>query len=133
MGNKIGIKKNNRLKNKDIIMKEYKIIFVGDSGVGAKTSLLNRLDRDIFDLDCSSTNFDSRIKKSYEYKNGKKINLYLCDSAGQNLYKNITEFLMKDSDCVILGFDITNEESFKNIQDYWYQNQKKFQVQIYFI
>ena len=125
MGNKIVSKKNNRLKNKVIIMKEYKIIFVGDSGVGAKTSLLNRLDIDIFDLNCSSTSFDSPIKKSYKNKNGKIINLYLCDSAGQKLYKNMTEFLMKDSDCVVLGFDITNEESFKNIQDYWYPKSKE--------
>ena len=32
---------------------------------------------------------------------------------------------MKDSDCVVLGFDITNEESFKNIQDYWYPKSKE--------
>ena len=125
MGNKNGSKKNNQLKNKDIIINEYKIIFVGESGVGAKTCLLNRLDKDIFDLNCSTTNGDSLIQKSYKHKNGKIINLNLWDSFGQKTYRFLTEFLMKDSDCVVLGFDITNEESFKNIQDYWYPKSKE--------
>ena len=28
---------------------------------------------------------------------------------------------MKDSDCAILGYDITSKESFENVKNFWYQ------------
>ena len=53
---------------------EYKIIFVGESGVGAKTSLINRITHNDFKFNTMCTTGASRCgSKTFELKNGKKI------------------------------------------------------------
>ena len=48
----------------------------------------------------------------------------LWDTAGQERYRSINGIFIKDSHCVILGFDITNKFSFKEIENYHYNKVK---------
>ena len=41
------------------------------------------------------------------------------------MYINTTKFFFVNSDCVILGYDITRKESFNNIDCDWYPLAKK--------
>jgi len=98
-----------------------KIVLLGDSGVG-KTCLISRFITGTFDENCTSTNGASYASKIVTYnKLGKTLSLDIWDTAGQEKYKSLTKFFYKDAAIAVLVYDITSENSFKNIKDYWYQ------------
>ena len=99
--------------------KEYKVILLGESGVGAKTSLINRLVYNIFYDQVLSTAGASCSSKLIKLKNGKEIIINFWDTVGQEKYRSLTKFFIKDSDCVVLGYDITKKDSFENIKNFW--------------
>ena len=47
------------------------------------------------------------------------------DTSGQEKYRSLTNVFIKDSDVIILGYDITRRESFKSIKDFWYKFSKE--------
>ena len=78
--------KNNEIKitkNDETDIKNYKIIFLGELGIGAKTSLIERLINNKFlEKSWCSVGLETRIKKVL-LKNGKLINLMFYDICGQ--------------------------------------------------
>ena len=103
---------------------ECKITLVGDSGVG-KSSIIGRFVTGIFIKDMSSTAGLNYSQKIYE-KNGKKINLNLWDTAGQEKFRSLGRNFYKDSYIVIIVYDITNKNSFINAKDIWYPEIKNY-------
>jgi small GTP-binding protein len=91
----------------------YKYILIGDSGVG-KTSILTKCTMNEFTKKHSPTigvDFGTKIAKVGE----QNYKLYIWDTAGQEIYKTITKSYYKNSNCVILVYDITNRQSFINL------------------
>ena len=109
--------------NKNITNK-YKIIFLGDSGIGSKTSLIKRMNHKVFTPNITNKNSCSFISKSIKIKNGKKIIMNFWDINGHEIFRNLTKKFLENSDCVVLGYDVTNINSFKNVQDFWYKFSK---------
>ena len=103
----------------------YKICFVGESNIGSKSSLILRLVDDMFMEDIQSTVGISFSTIKFELKNNIKITLRLWDTAGQQRYRKLNESFMKDSDCIVIGFDITTNSSFDEVKKYWYPTVKK--------
>jgi small GTP-binding protein len=100
-------------------MKSYdslvKILLLGDSSVG-KTCLLPRYVEDTFPENIMSTiGLDYRCKM-VSSKGGKKIKLQIWDTAGQDRFRAITQNYYKRADGVVLIYDVTNENTFNNIQ-----------------
>ena len=93
---------------------KIKIIVVGDSGVG-KTNLINRFASDKFD-----TNSKATIGVEFVYKalkiNKDVIKVEVWDTAGEERYKAITSSYYKGAKGAIIVYDLTNEESFKNVE-----------------
>ena len=110
-------------ENKNITNK-YKIIFLGDSGIGSKTSLIKRMNHNVFTPNITNKNSCSFISKSIKIKNGKKVIMNFWDINGHEIFRNLTKKFLENSDCVVLGYDVTNINSFKNIQDFWYKFSK---------
>ena len=54
----------------------------------------------------------------------KKYNLEIWDTAGQEQYRSLTKIFINDSKIVIFVYDITNRESFNEI-DYWVNTVKE--------
>jgi small GTP-binding protein len=54
----------------------------------------------------------------------KKIKLQLLDTAGQERFKTITTAHYRNAMGILLVYDITNEQSFKNIEE-WLKNIEK--------
>ena len=52
-------------------------------------------------------------------KDGRRINLELWDTAGQEKYRALTKIFYKNADCVVLGYDITRKCTFEDIKYYW--------------
>ena len=102
--------------------KEYKIITLGDSAVG-KTCIFQRLLKDEY----NQIYFASiGINHSFYYINYKKnkYQLDLIDTAGQEKFRSTTKNYLKKSDGVLFIFDISNKDSFDNIE-YWYNLYKE--------
>ena len=106
----------NSINNKPI---NCKIILVGDSAVG-KTSIIARY------LNKYSPHITTTINTSFYsklvYIDNYKINFQIWDTVGQEKYRSLNSLFFKDANICILVYDITNEESFNNIKNYWYES-----------
>ena len=103
-----------------------KVVILGEAGVG-KTSIIARFVNDTFKTDIKSstgTSFTGKKMKFKDFKN-KVINFEIWDTAGQELYRSLNKIVYKNSDIAILVYDITNENSFSEIQNYWYEQLKE--------
>jgi len=94
----------------------YKLVMVGDSGVG-KSCLLDKF------LDDSSTNnFISTIgvdiRTREDVINDKKVKIQVWDTGGQQRYRPILASCYRGALGVIIVFDVTNRMSFKNIKQW---------------
>ncbi|XP_059836137.1 ras-related protein Rab-13 [Hypanus sabinus] len=94
----------------------FKLLLIGDSGVG-KTCLIIRFADDNFNSTYISTiGIDFKIKTIDV--GGKKIKLQVWDTAGQERFKTITTAYYRGAMGIILVYDITDEKSFENIQNW---------------
>ena len=104
-------------KVKNVKLIPVKVILVGDSGVG-KTSMINRY------LDQYKENIDSTLTTSYYTKTeiikDYKINFQIWDTVGQEQYRSLNSLFFKDAQICLMVYDITREESFESIKNYWY-------------
>ena len=102
-----------------------KVVLLGDSGVG-KTCIITRFVSSQFEEHLTSTNGASYCTKMVKYDDlGKNLLLDVWDTAGQEKYRALTKFFYKDAAVVILVYDITREESFDNMINYWYNQLKE--------
>ena len=113
------------MKKTEENLQECKIILLGETQTG-KTSIISRLIFDRFMYNEPSTLVASNVSKVIEYKEfGKiKLRLQIWDTAGQERFRSINKIFYKDASVAIFVYDITNEKSFKEIENYWYNQVK---------
>ena len=96
-----------------------KTIIVGNSGVG-KTSIISRY------LGKYNPKEKSTIGASFTNKleiiNDNKILFEIWDTAGQEKFRSINSIFYQDANICILVYDITNQKSFEELKDYWYNS-----------
>ena len=107
------------INNKPI---KYSIIILGNSGVG-KTCIYTRLFKDKFD-NMSITTVSANFVTYYVKLHNKKYELFLCDTAGEEIYRALTKQYYKNADGAIFVFDLTNEKSLEDIE-FWYNSYKE--------
>ena len=95
---------------------ENKVIFLGEAGVG-KTTLIKVSIGQKFDKVYNSSISLSFNPKQIIYNN-KKYTFNLWDTIGQEKYRSLTKIFYKKSKIIIFVYDITNKNSFKNLE-YW--------------
>jgi len=101
----------------------YKIIIIGDTGVG-KSNILSRYLKDEFREDSKSTVGVELGTKFLKLKDmGAKLQIW--DTAGQERYKSITSSYYKGSHGCFIVYDITNEKTFENVDNWFKQAQKE--------
>lgn len=92
----------------------FKVIIVGDSGVG-KTCMLSRfVGEDVTKSHISTIGIDFKIK-NLEIE-GDEIKLQIWDTAGQERYETITTQYYRRAHGVVLVYDISREDSFANMR-----------------
>lgn len=99
----------------------YKIIFLGDQGVG-KSSILNRFYQDKFEEDYQATIGLDFHSKNVEI-NGVNARVLLYDTAGQEKFKSLIPMYIRDANIIIVVYDISVEESFTHTE-YWVNETK---------
>ena len=91
----------------------FKVLIIGNSGVG-KSCLLLRFADDMFSENYISTiGVDFKIRKIQQ--DGKTIKLQIWDTAGQERFKTITKSYYRGSNGIIVVYDITDRESFEQV------------------
>jgi len=92
----------------------FKLLLVGDSGVG-KSSLLLRFTDNIF-----SGSFIATIGVDFKIKtvdlNGSNVKLQIWDTAGQERFRTITSSYYRGSHGIVVVYDVTNPDSFMNVR-----------------
>ena len=98
--------------------KSFKIIIIGDSGVG-KSCLTQKALKNIFDESYKATlGFDySTLNIKIE---DKIIKLQIWDTCGQETYLSLISNYYNNTALAILAYSVTNKNSFENI-DMWYK------------
>ena len=104
-------------ENQEII----KIMTLGNSEVG-KTSFIMRYTENIFQHNyLSTTGLDFKV--NVIAIKGKQYRVFLYDTAGQERFRSIALNIIKDTDGIILMYDITNRKSFECLPE-WIKNVK---------
>lgn len=101
---------------------EYKVVLIGNTAVG-KTSLFKKLTTGEFSeknistigIDKKTLPVDIEINENNTIVK-KKIEISLVDTAGQERFRSITKTYFKESDGILLLYDVTSKDSFKNIE-----------------
>lgn len=94
----------------------FKILLLGDSGVG-KSSLLLRYTKDQFMQDIRST-IGVEFGVKYLKIDNLQLKVQIWDTAGMERYSSITSSYYKGAKGVIIVYDICKKKSFENI-DRW--------------
>lgn len=106
----------------------YKVLLLGDSTVG-KTCFLMRFTEGTFqEIHMSTIGLDYRLKiMDIEEPNPenaeapaviKKAKVQIWDTAGQDRFRAITKNYYKGAHGIILIYDVTNAETFKNVRNW---------------
>merc|ERR1719272_1754482 len=94
-------------------LSKYKLVFLGNQSVG-KTSIITRFMYDTFDNNYLATIGIDFLSKTL-HVNDRSIRLQLWDTAGQERFRVLIPSYIKDSSVAIIVFDITNRQSFENV------------------
>jgi Ras-related protein Rab-8A len=106
----------------------FKLLIIGESGVG-KTCLLLRFTDDSFTANHLTTiGIDFKIKIINLEE--KQIKLQIWDTAGQERFRTITKTYYKGAHGIILTYDVTDENSFKNIRNWVKQIEQNAQTNV---
>ena len=97
---------------------EIKVILIGDSGVG-KTNLINTSVGLKFNQAENPTVSGSFVSKNIII-NDKKYIINLWDTAGQEVYRGITQLFYRGAEIVVLVYDICSLSSFNSLEE-WYE------------
>ena len=110
------------VNNKEELI-SIKVTMVGNVGVG-KTCIVKRLVKNEYDESGKST-VGANYSKYEIYLDNKKIILDIWDTAGQEKFRSMGRHFYKNSNIVVIVYDITKKESFDDIKTFWYDNIKE--------
>jgi len=94
----------------------FKLVLIGDSGVG-KSCLLLRFADDAF-----TESYISTIGVDFRFRtvkiDNKTVKLQIWDTAGQERFRTITSAYYRGADGIIMVFDVTSTDSFDHVNDW---------------
>ncbi len=94
----------------------FKVIVIGNSGVGKSSMLLQFVDH------CFTTSYISTIGVDFKLTtldiDGKLVKLQIWDTAGQERFRTITSSYYRGAQAVMLVYDVTDRQSFSDIQSW---------------
>lgn len=101
----------------------FKLVLIGDSGVGKSCLLLRFADDQFTESYISTIGVDFRFRTVKV--DGKTVKLQIWDTAGQERFRTITSAYYRGADGIIMVYDVSNQESFDHVQD-WLQEVNRY-------
>merc|ERR1712227_720851 len=106
----------------------FKLLLIGDSGVGKSCLLLRFADDTYTESYISTIGVDFKIRTIDV--DGKTIKLQIWDTAGQERFKTITSSYYKGAHGIIVTYDITDRDSFAKVSEWMSEVDKHAQENI---
>lgn len=91
----------------------FKLLLVGDSGVGKTSILLSFTQGDFKDNVRNTVGVDLKVKMM-NFR-GQKLKLTIWDTAGQERFRTLTSAYYRGAHGIILVYDICSRDSFENL------------------
>ena len=104
------------INNAEEEIEKINIITLGDTGVGKTCYILKYTDDFFQPVHLSTVGVDFKLKLLTF--NDQKYRIYLYDTTGQERFKSISLNIIKNADGIILMYDITLKDTFKEISDW---------------
>jgi Ras-related protein Rab-18 len=101
----------------------FKVLLVGDSGVG-KSSLLLRFTADTFDDLSPTIGVDFKVKMMT--LGGKRLKLTIWDTAGQERFRTLTSSYYRGAQGIILVYDVSRRATFTDLSDVWLKEVERY-------
>ena len=102
----------------------FKVVLVGDIRVG-KTSIVQKYINNSFDEKYTQTKGSIFATKDILIKGYKKFQLHIWDIAGKMDFRDNAKMFYKDASAIIVVYDITKDETFKALENFWINDIKE--------
>jgi small GTP-binding protein len=96
----------------------HKVVFVGNASTG-KTSIIQRYCRKTFTTDQPPTIGSAFVNQKVEVKKDdgtRDVFLQIWDTAGEERYRSLVPLYSRGAGVAIVVFDLTNRESFRDVE-----------------
>ena len=100
-----------------------KVVLLGESKVG-KTSILYQYQEGKFNPDVQPSNTAQFFRKELNLADKGKATLDIWDMSGATKYRSLAKIFLKDAHAAILVYDLADENSFKELKEFWYSQVK---------
>lgn len=101
----------------------FKMLIIGDSGVGKSSLLLRFCDDEFNEKQASTIGVDFKTK--FMQVRGKKLKLALWDTAGQERFRTLTSSYYRGAQGIILCYDCSQRNTFEHVK-YWQEEVRKY-------
>ncbi|MHA1458109.1 MAG: Rab family GTPase [Promethearchaeota archaeon] len=102
-----------------------KVIIIGEAGVG-KTSLVKRYVSGHFTKDYRTSIGANLFIKELNLNSGNNVSIQIWDIAGQERWKKMRHLYYKGAHGALIVGDITRENSFEQVKEFWNQDLNKY-------
>ncbi|KAK8808498.1 hypothetical protein WA158_008399 [Blastocystis sp. Blastoise] len=97
----------------------FKLLLIGDSGVGKSCLLLRFADDAYSDSYITTIGVDFKIRTVDI--DGKTVKLQIWDTAGQERFRTITSSYYRGATGIIIVYDVTDQDSFNNVKQWLHE------------
>ena len=100
----------------------FKVLLLGNSDVGKSSLILRYVDQVWNEVFVPTIGVDFKVKTLTI--DNKQIKMQIWDTAGQERFRNVISSYFKGSHGILLVYDITNRDSFKNLENWLIEIEK---------
>lgn len=104
----------------------FKLLLIGDSGVGKSCFLLRFADDTYTESYISTIGVDFKIRTIEQDQ--KTVKMQIWDTAGQERFRTITSSYYRGAHGIIIVYDVTDRDSFNDVKN-WMQEIEKYAME----